>query len=320
MSAVCERCRSPIEPEDLRCAVCFLATPAGAAPAPERAHAQILRCESCGAALTYDPAVRAPHCAFCGSVVHLEQPADPIEHADHHLPFKVDPAAAQAALRAHLAKHTFLRPSGLAKAAAVDPPKGLWWVAWLVDADADVSWSADSDEGHGRSAWAPHAGEQHMRLADALVSASRGLTPEECVELAQHFDLSTTQDGAPPETGAIVERFDLQRSAARQHVIAAIERAATAEATAEWIPGRRSRKVHVAVLLRGLTTKRYALPSYVLAWRYRGKLHRAVVHGQDPNVVLGKVPLSPWKVAGFVAGIAAGVAAIAAVAIHLLAG
>ena len=62
------------------------------------------------------------------------------------------------------------------------------------------------------------------------------------------------------------------------------------------IPGRRFRNVHVAVVLSSLDTKRYALPAYVLAYRYRDKLYRVVVHGQDAGCVLGGAPVSVAKV------------------------
>jgi len=53
----------------------------------------------------------------------------------------------------------------------------------------------------------------------------------------------------------------------------------------------------VAVLLQQLETRRLALPSYVLAYRYRRSLYRAIVHGQDARCVFGKAPLSIGKIA-----------------------
>ena len=50
------------------------------------------------------------------------------------------------------------------------------------------------------------------------------------------------------------------------------------------VPGSRVRNLHVAVVLSSLETKRYALPAYVLAYQYRGKVYRVVVHGQDAGV------------------------------------
>ena len=71
------------------------------------------------------------------------------------------------------------------------------------------------------------------------------------------------------------------------------------------------RKLSAAVLPRRLRTRRYGFPSYVLAYRYREKLYRAIVHGQDARVAFGKAPWSVWKILLAVLGGVAGVAAIA---------
>jgi len=68
------------------------------------------------------------------------------------------------------------------------------------------------------------------------------------------------------------------------------------------IPGSRYRNVHVSVLLHALETRRVALPSYVLAYRYNGKSYRAVIHGQNADCVTGKSPIS-WAKVALVAGI-----------------
>jgi hypothetical protein len=61
------------------------------------------------------------------------------------------------------------------------------------------------------------------------------------------------------------------------------------------IPGRRHRNVHVAAMLEQLATTRYAFPAYVLAYRYRDTVYRAVVHGQKSELLLGKAPFSYMK-------------------------
>ncbi|HEX8539138.1 MAG TPA: zinc ribbon domain-containing protein, partial [Cystobacter sp.] len=71
----------------------------------------------------------------------------------------------------------------------------------------------------------------------------------------------------------------------------------------EHIPGRRFRNVHVAVVLSRRETRRYALPAYVLAYRYRREVYRVVVHGQDPAMVLGEAPVSVLKVVLVVLGV-----------------
>ena len=71
----CERCASPLEHGDLRCAVCALPAPHVAVPI-EVPRARILRCTECNAAIAFDPAHQAPACAFCRAVMTVEQPVD----------------------------------------------------------------------------------------------------------------------------------------------------------------------------------------------------------------------------------------------------
>ena len=303
----CARCRSPLELEDLRCAICALPVPVHAGAHHDRPRATVLRCDGCGAALTYDAQVQAPKCAFCGSVAHVERPEDPIEEASAYLPFRVDPSAAQAALAEWLSGLGWFRPSDLASASTVSQLAPLWWVAWTFDVEALVSWTADSNAGAGRSAWAPQAGQSPLTLSNVVVSASRGLRTDEVEQLVRAYDLGSAQPAPHAMAGCTIERFDVQRSAARRIISDAVERAA-ANAATHWIPGDRYRNLHVAVLPRRLTTRRYAFPAYVLAYRYNDKLYRAVVHGQDARGVLGEAPYSLLKIALAIGG---GIAAIA---------
>jgi hypothetical protein len=71
-----------------------------------------------------------------------------------------------------------------------------------------------------------------------LVSASRGLTTEECASLAGAFDLASARPSPDEGARATIERFDVQRSAARATIARAVEQASTAQA-ATWIPGSR---------------------------------------------------------------------------------
>jgi hypothetical protein len=303
--AGCERCGSALEEGDLRCPICGLAAARprerGVLPAGEVA--KVVRCDTCGASLAYSAEVKAPRCAFCASVMHVETTADPQEQAEHFLPFQVDPVAARGALRGFLERKGFFRPSDLARTASLNSLRPMWWPAWAFSAGARVSWTADSDAGSGRSDWAPHAGQVELTFQDILVSASRGLTERECERLAGRYALETAEREPRGPEDAQVERFDVTRSGARRQILAAVEAEAREQVERAHVPGRRHRNVHVAVVLSSLETRRYALPAYVLAYRYREKLYRVVVHGQDAKGVLGDAPVSVLKVALVVAAV-----------------
>lgn len=299
----CARCDGALEQGDLRCPLCGLAVSGTEGPRALKVQARVARCDTCGASVAYSVEARAPQCAFCTSVMHVETMTDPVEQAEALVPFAVDPAAARAALGEFLGRRRFFQPSDLAARAAVDSLQALWWPAWGFSAGARVSWTADSDAGSRRSDWAPHAGQAELTFEDVLVSASRGLSDKECTGLAGAYRLGTAQAQPQGPEDAQVERFDVTRSGARRQIQAAVEREAEARLRGEHIPGRRFRHVHVAVVLASLRTRRYALPAYVLAYRYRDKAYRVVVHGQDAAVVLGETPVSWAKVMAVVGGV-----------------
>jgi len=315
----CTRCETALEDGDLRCAICALPVPAAARASDGKQAAQVLRCGDCGAAVAFSAEAQAPRCGFCGATMAIEQPVDPIEAAQLRLPFSVDRDTAEAALRGWLARRGWFAPKALSSEAVLESLTPLSWAAWLVNAEALVTWAADSDAGANRSAWAPHAGQISLGFRNIVVPASRGLRAAEARLLIPYYELGhvvgverALGDG---EVVSTIESFDAQRSAARRYVQDAIE--ATAKVRVEpQIPGRRYRNVHVACLLERQTTDRIVLPAWVLAYRYRGNPYRAIVHGQRSEVVFGKSPID-WTKVGTLVAIVALIAALVALAIIL---
>lgn len=299
-ATACHRCQCAIEPGDLRCAVCGLPVP-DEQQRTERPAARILRCENCGAAVSYTVEVQAPRCAFCDSVAHVEHPTDPVEQPRWIIPFQVSPEQAGQALKTWLSSLGFFRPSDLASSARLESLRPIWWVAWIFDARALISWTVDTNAGARRSQWAPHSGQNSMEFERILVSASRGLSQEETSNLTSFYDLTVADERFSGPPSALCEGFEVQRSAARQTISQAIETVARSRVTGA-IPGTSFRNLKLAVLLEGLRTHRFALPTYVSAYRYRGKLYRALVNGQNPSCTFGTAPYSIAKIALVIGG------------------
>ena len=306
----CSRCESPLEEGDLRCSVCALPVPARP-QAVEKARAQILRCTECGAAVAFDANKQAPCCAFCGAVMRVEQPIDPIEVARLTIPFVVTHEQAAASLRGWLGTRGFFAPNTLRDEAVLDTLTPLCWAGWIVNATAKVAWTADSDADSHRSSWAPHSGVVKESFGNIVIPASRGLVQEECALLAPYYDMSKVVGVSAADPGVVIESFDAQRSAARQMVNRAIEGLAKARVE-KVVPGRRTRNIHVSCLLEGQTTDRIALPAWVLAYRYRGSPYRAIVHGQRAEIVFGTSPKDWGKVMLVVGAIIISIIAIVA--------
>lgn len=309
----CERCESPLETGDLRCSICGQASPADR-PHAEKLTVQILRCKGCGAATAYDIEHQAPSCTFCDSVVEVETVEDPMEQSQGYLPFTTGQDEARKAMRHWLSSLGWFRPSDLTTSARLEQLKPLWWVGWVFDAESEVSWAADSNAGSRRSAWAPHSGQVNMTFDDILVSASRGLSDAEVSAICPGCDLSTIRDEPEGAQNATIEQFDLQRSQARQQIISAIQTIAAQRVEQNEIPGSRFRKTSVSVVLRKLITRRISLPAWVLAYRYKGRLYRMVICGQDASYVTGTAPYSVAKIIIVAMCVAAAVLAFMAVA------
>lgn len=313
--APCGRCDSPVERDDLRCPICSQATPDTTQADRSETSVEVLRCDGCGAAVSYSAKARAPKCAFCGSILHLETTSDPMEQTERFCPFTVDRDRAVGTYRTWLRGLGWFRPSDLAKAARIESLKALWWVGWVFEADALVSWAADSNAGTRQASWAPHAGQLEMPFRDILVPATRGLSDSETTRLTGSYRLDTAgEDPKNAEGETMVEQFDVRRSFAREQVSEAMRRLAETRVEQGQIPGSRFRKLKAAILLRRLVTLRYAFPAYVVAYRYRGRLFRTVISGQDATCVLGRAPYSPWKI---LAALAAAVLSMGLVALIL---
>jgi hypothetical protein len=244
--------------------------------------------------------------------MEVEKPQDPLEEAERYLCFRVDARNAAETLKQWLGGRGFFRPPDLRQASRVDSLRPLWWVGWSFDAHVYVCWAADSTAGARRSRWAPHSGELELDLKSVVVSASRGLSVAECAGLVHRYAMADAEVTPMGPTGATIERFDVQRSGARRIVADALANEAAARAAGQ-IPGSSHRKLHVSVLPRRLSTRRYAFPAYVLAYRYRDRLYRAIVHGQDPTCVVGEAPYSFARIALVVLGVLAAIAFVYAV-------
>lgn len=295
--ADCLACGTPLERGDLRCAICGKSAPARSKKLATTEVVKILRCTGCGAAVAYDPKKQAPSCSFCDSVVEIETLEDPMEQTGGYLPFTVTPDQAKAQLQKWLSSLGWFRPSDLSTTARVQELKPLWWVAWVFDADAMVSWAADSNHGGRRSAWAPHAGTTEIAFDDILASASRGLSSAEVDVLTSGYDLKTARPNPEGADNATVERFDVQRSQARKQVAQALDQMARQRVQQSEIPGSKFRKLQVSLVLQNLVTQRLSFPAYVMAYRYKGQLYRLVISGQDKKLLMGNAPYSQAKIA-----------------------
>ena len=313
----CTRCKSPLESGDLRCAVCAEVVPFDSEQrVGTKVVVKIYRCTGCGAAIRYDPDRRAPTCSFCDAEVKVETVEDPVEQTQGYLPFTISYAQATTAVLKWLKSQGWFRPSDLGAKSQLASIHPLWWVAWIFDCKAKVSWASDSDAGAKRSRWAPHSGKARMQFDDILISASRGLTNKEVERIVPGYNLRVIEP-AQDLAFATVEEFDVQRSQARRQITDSIEAIAARRVAENHVPGQKTRNTHVSVLLEGLHTRRLSFPVWVMSYRYNKKTYRVVVCGQDARLLDGDAPYSWKKILAVGLGIVAATLALGAIAANL---
>ena len=109
----------------------------------ERAHfdeesgMNIYVCSSCGGEIIAEETTSAMSCPYCGNPVIFKSQLKGELCPDYLIPFKLDKAAAKAALKKHLSGKKLL-PKVFSNENHIDEVKGVYVPFWLFDTDADA--------------------------------------------------------------------------------------------------------------------------------------------------------------------------------------
>lgn len=278
-----------------------------------------LHCRHCGAELQLQPGLRTATCPYCASPSVIERPPSPERPAvEYVLGLSRPEAEVRARVKQWLRGRSLFAHSGV-KRATVDELKGLYVPAYLFSAEAHTRYEArigedylvterySTTDSQGRSVtrsrtrteteWYGLQGERAEYLQDVLVTASRGLSNAE-LEALEPFELRQLQRYSP----ALVAGWLAEEPAvgpAEGAAQAGVEcRALVEQRLARFLPGDRSRDLDFETRLSNEALSLVLLPVWVSALRYdpeRPPL-RVLVNGQTGKVV-GKMPLSPLKIA-----------------------
>ncbi|HEV2765921.1 MAG TPA: hypothetical protein VGV38_23250 [Pyrinomonadaceae bacterium] len=289
-----------------------------------------VRCQACGATVTFAPPEVAGECDFCGSKI-VAQPAeaDPVVAPEGVLPFSITREQATNALRDWLGS-LFLAPTGLAKKAGHDPLGGVYLPYWTYDAHALSLYTGERGEHYyetetyteqnaqgqtetktrqvRRTRWYPASGQVERWFDDILIPATRALPPARLDALAP-WDLNLLKPYEPAYlSGFKAQRYQLDFAegfeAARGAAAAVIEADVRRD-----IGGDEQRVAEVRTHYSAVTFKHLLLPVYVGAYRFGDRAFQFVVNGRTGEVQ-GERPWSAWKVALLVLALLAVVVAL----------
>jgi ribosomal protein S27E len=287
------------------------------------ANALEVRCQSCGATVTFMPPEVAGRCDFCGvQIVAQAKSADPILAPEGVLPFCITQPQASAGLRAWLNSRWFA-PNALKYFAQPDAIQGVYIPFWTYDTDTTSHYTGSrgvyyyttetyyETDAQGNqqartrqqrhTAWSPASGTVTRWFDDVLVPATVSLAQNR-LEALEPWDL----EELVPYEPAFLAGFKAQRY--QVDLAQGFER--VRQVTALMIQGDVRQDIggdeqlihNVSTNYSEITFKHLLLPVYAGAYRFNQKVFQIVVNGRTGEIQ-GDRPYSFWKIALFVTGL-----------------
>ncbi len=272
-------------------------------------------CQGCGAVTTFGEHQTAGRCAFCGSALVLDPPADPAAIAPEFLvPFAVTGKAAAERFRRWL-RGLWFRPSALRSRHSIEELRSVYLPFFTFDMHAASRWSAQSGTYYwttetytamvnGRPAtrtrsvrrvrWWPSSGRREDDFDDVLVAASRGL-PAGAAARIYPFRLGELVPTGPGWlAGFGAERHSVDLESCFEAAVTTVRSECRNRCSGD-VPGDTHRFLSVTTRVSDPTFKPLLLPIHVLAYRWKGRPFRVLVNGQT-GAVAGDAPWSALKI------------------------
>jgi len=276
-----------------------------------------LGCQSCGARLVLEPALRTTRCPYCAAPAVVERPpASGVPEPVFALGFALTHTAAKEHVARWLRSRSRFTRSGI-RSASPGEVRGVYVPAYLYSVLAQARYRASIGENYQetetyttvengktvtrtrtvtRTEWRSLAGELSGYVADVLVTASKGLENAE-LEALEPFDLRALARYTPAlVSGWMAEEPSLTleqcQALARQE---AVER--VGGQLSRFMPGDSHKDLEFQSRLEWEALDVCLLPVWVLAVKYAEDAPplRVLVNGQT-GAVHGKAPISTWKV------------------------
>ncbi len=275
-----------------------------------------VKCNSCGASVTFVPPETARQCDFCGAqIVAQPKAADPLVAPEGVLPFAITGKQASQNLQQWIASRWFA-PNALKQFAQPDAIHGIYLPYWTYDTNTvsdyrgergqhywETEYYTETDANGNQSQqsrqvqktqWYPASGRVQRWFDDLLVPATKSL-PVNRLHALQPWDLPEVKPYEP----AFLSGFRAQRYQVElpEGFEAAKELAApqiTSDVRAD-IGGDEQRVHDISTNYYDITFKHLLLPVYAGAYRLNGKVYQIVVNGRTGQVQ-GDRPYSWLKI------------------------
>lgn len=294
--ARCGVCKCFLDEEDLFCANCGTENSLADHRDQKLKHVAShhgFGCTACGASMNYDASAKALRCPFCGSTKMEKREGARTVTPERVVPFQIDEPNARRILKEWLGSG-FWRPADAARGSTIGEMVAVYVPYWMFRATTDTFWTADSSPAPrgSQGEWYPVSGSNQSKYSGILIGGSSILTPEETNSIAPFNADSGVAPGESDLLNTTSEDFRVPRKLARPIARAAVERFER-NACAKKVPNR-SRNLRVNVRLSDVRGLPVLLPVWVLAYRYKEKVHRVLINGQTGKIA-GTAPFSYGK-------------------------
>jgi hypothetical protein len=279
-----------------------------------------VKCDSCGATVTFTPPEVAGECSFCGAhIVAQPKSADPLVAPEAVLPFRVTNQQAMADIKKWTSTRWFA-PNALKKMAYHEGIGGVYLPFWTYDSNTTSPYHGqrgeyyyveetyqDTDAQGNRvtrtrqvrhTRWHSTSGTVTRWFDDILIPATKAV-PLARLNALEPWDLASLTSYDPAYlSGYKAQRYqiDLPQGFEQAKVIMArqIEQDIRSD-----IGGDEQRIDRYMTSYSAITFKHILLPVYLGAYRFKGKVYQVMVNAQTGEIQ-GERPYSAWKIALFV--------------------
>ncbi len=296
------------------------------AAAIEETHKE-LRCESCGGNVEFYGTLTSTHCPYCDAPVQLEHAHTSAERripVDGVLPFQIDKEHAQGNLKEWVRSRWFA-PNQFLRDGANGKFSGVYLSYFTFDSMTFSAYTGQRGEhyyvtvGDGknrrterRTRWYPASGQFQRFFDDVLVLANTGLRRDFMLELEPWPLQKVMPFDQQMLAGFLARTYDMELDACFDDAKSRID-AAIHEEVRQRIGGDTQQIHSVNSQYDAITFKHLLLPTWLMAYRYHGKVYQVFINAATGEVQ-GERPYSPWKITFAVIG-----AILAVLGIYLVA-
>ena len=271
----------------------------------EAAHLRAYICPSCSAELVCDDTTAATSCPYCGNPTVLPGRFSGMLRPDFVIPFRLDKAAALAALKAHYKGKRFL-PKAFLQENHLEEIKGIYVPFWLFDVDSQVEmqWLGKIRHSHSDGNEEVTTTEHYHIIRQGSIAFQMvpvdgaSNMPDAHMDAIEPFDYGDLRDFSTSYLpGFLANKYDMDQRTCSQRAHQRIRASAEGAVTAT-VGGYSSLEIkHSRISLEEGPVKYALFPVWMLSTRWKEKSFLFAMNGQTGKLI-GDLPVDKgrfWK-------------------------